>query len=192
MPRINRPAGTVGEAYAIEELRVEDREQARDLAREEAIERAIEGNVATNRSALTVHNIRPDADLNFGAVAYEQWLTGALVAAAINTPVNDVLLDVKKTLVIYGGFINEPNPSAGEILFRQNAGGSLPLLFVNVQHIRSNLVNKWIMSEMVAYDPQDIMNIQFMPTITDAAGQVMGFLGWVAEPKGRPFLGPSL
>lgn len=192
MPVIGRPAGTIGDAYAIEELSISDREAARRLAIEEVIRRAIDGAVATTPAGLTVHYIRPDADLNWGAVTYEQWLTAALTAGTLNTVVNDTTQDVKKAMAIYGGFVDEPNPAPSEIRFRQNAGGTLPLLFINVTHVRGNLVNKWIMSELVAYDPQDVINIDFMPSVTDAAGQVFGLLGYVAEPKGRPFLGPSI
>jgi len=192
MPQIGRPAGTFIDIFAIEELSIADREFARSSARDEAARRAVAGNIATSPSGLTLRSIRPDADLDFGVVTYEQWLTPALVAGTENTIVNNTTLDVRSVLVIYGFFIDEPNPSAAELRFRQNTGGTVPLALVNVQHLRSNLVNKGILSELIAYDPQDIINITIMPSITDAAGQVMGFLGYVAEPKGRSFIGPTV
>ena len=192
MPQIGRPAGTFIDIFPIEELSISDREYARATAREEAARRAIAGNIATTPAGLTLRSIRPDADLDFGAVTYEQWLTPAMVAATELAVVNNVTLDVRSVLVIYGFFCDEPNPGASELRFRQNTGGTVPLALVNVQHLRSNLVNKGILSELIAYDPQDIMNIAIMPSITDAAGQVMGFLGYVAEPKGRSFIGPTV
>lgn len=192
MPQIARPAGTFLDIFAIEELSIADREFARSAAREEALTRAVESGIATSPGGLTVRSIRPDGDLNFGAVTFEQWLTPALVAGTAVEIVADTTLDIRSVLVIYGFFADEANPSASELQFRQGTGGTVPLALVNVQHLRANLTNKGILSELIAYDPQDIMNIRIVPSVTDAGGQVMGFLGYVAEPKGRTFVGPTV
>ena len=192
MPQIGRPAGTLIDIYPIEELSIADREFARAAAREEVIRRAVEGGIATGPGGLTVRSIRPNGDLNFGAVTFEQWLTGALVASTEANLVLDTTLDIRSTLAIYGFFADSANPSASELRFRQGTGGTVPLATVNVQPLRANLTNKGILSELIAYDPQDIINITIIPSVTDAAGQVMGFLGYLAEPKGRTFIGPTV
>ena len=192
MPQIGRPAGTFIDIFAIEELSIADREFARSIARQEVIDRAVSEGIATGSGGLTVRSLRPDGDLNFGAVTFEQWLTGALVAGTAANLVLDTTLDVRSVVVIYGWFADSANPSIAELRFRQGTGGTVPLATVNVQHLRANLTNKGILSELIAYDPQDIINITGMPSVTDAAGQVAGFLGYLAEPKGRTFVGPTV
>lgn len=192
MPQIGRPAGTFIDIFAIEELSIADREFARSIARDEVINRAVDEKIATGAGGLTVRSLRPDSDLNFGAVASEQWISPALVAATEVDLVDNTTLDVRSVLVIYGFWADSANPSAAELRFRQGTDGTVPLATVNVQHLRANLTNKGILSELIAYDPQDIINIAVLPSITDAAGQVMGFLGYLAEPKGRTFIGPTV
>ena len=192
MPMVERQAGALIDCYALEEIGQADYAQIRSAARQVAIDRARNRAIAADESGLALRSIRPDDDLDAGGVTYEQWLTGALTAGTEYTFVNNITLDVQRVLVIYGIFVNEPNPSPSEFRFRQNTGGTVPLAFVNVTHLRANLVNKGVLSDLIAYDPQDIMNITIIPSVTDAGGQVVGFLGYVAEPKGRSFVGPTI
>ena len=192
MPLVQREAGAQIEVFALEDIGPIDYYNIRNAARLAVAQRAIRRSIADDIAGLTLRYIRPDDDMDAGGVTYEQWLTGALVAGTEYTYINNITLDVQRTLGIYGFFVDEPNPSPAEFRFRQNTGGTLPLAFVNVQHVRANLVNKGVFSDFIVYDPQDIMNITIIPSVTDAGGQVVGFLGWVAEPKGRSFLGPTV
>ena len=191
MPLISRDAGAHIDCFAIEDVGPIDYFNIRNAARKAVGER-LRQRLNVDMAALTLRYIRPDDDMDAGGVTYEQWLTAALTAGTEYTFINNITLDVQRVLGIYGFFVDEPNPSPAEFRFRQNTGGTLPLAFVNVQHVRSNLVNKGVFTDFILYDPQDIMNITIIPSVTDAGGQVVGFLGYVAEPKGRSFLGPTV
>lgn len=192
MPLVPRSTqGALMDIYAVEELSISDRENIRQNARNIVLERAVGvGAIAVSPDQLQVRSIRPFTDITFGAQAFETWLTPALVSAAAANLVNDITLDVKRELGIYGYWEDAAQPGISEVRFRQNTGGAVPLAFVNVQHLRTNLVLKGLLSDVVVYDPQDVINITAMADKTLAGGTNAGFLGYVAEPRGRSFIGP--
>lgn len=179
------------DALAEEDVPVSSRDGARMDCQDSVLNRAIDKRIISDRAEAVVRMIRPDDDLNFGSVTYEQWLTGALVAGTALNVVNAALTN-NKVIGIFGFAIVEPNPAVSEFRFMMGPNGASQLFTVNIQQILANRDIKGYFSKMIGYDPLDTMYINLMPFLTDANGQIVVLRGYTAERTGNTISGPVI
>lgn len=179
------------DVIAEKDVTIAERNAFRVDAQNSVLERAMSKRIISNNAEAVVRSVRPDDDLNAGAVAYEQWLTAALVASTIYTYVNAALA-ADRAIVFYGISIPEPNPAISEVRFRLGPAGASQLFTANIQHIYAGEETSGYFSKVSGYDPLDTMFIQLMPFLTDAGGQIVILRGYVAERSGATISGPVL
>lgn len=171
----------------ISDLTLEQRRSFRLDALTRAIRRAADKRIINqdiNSNGLA-RQIRPDSDLNFGGVTYNQWITGATTAGALITLVNSTQVSNRQLVVIYGISHNEPIPGLGEFQFsRGTAGGGGMMAIVDVAPYLNRLENEFYLSRAILWDPQDIIFIQAMPYITNALGERWVLHGYTIEAIG--------
>ncbi len=180
------------DVYAISELPDQTRNNWRREAAGAVLERMLTLKVVGTPEEAIIHMIYPDADLNAGAVAYEQWLTAALVAATAYTFVN-LTLAVHKCLAIYGCWENDANPTITEVRLAKGPGGRNTLGTFNVQRLRTKLEGpEGYFSTISLWDRAETIFVSLMPNITNAAGVEFGLFGYVGEPVSEQVAGPIL
>ncbi len=123
----------------------------------------------------------PDTDLNAGGVAYDQWLTAALVAGTESPFVAQALLE-SEVVVIYGIATLDANPGISRVRCLRDATTVLALW---------DSTNIWaagqpmgISDEFPMWRGSETVNIFLMPFLTKAGGERFVLLGFQAEPKG--------
>lgn len=170
----------------ISDLSIEARRAYRRDAVDRGLRRAAEKKIInSDYSNAIVRELRPDSDLNFGAVTFNQWLTTALIAGTLNTLVNNTQLPVNQLIVIYGVSHHEASPSLGEFQFDRGTGGGGGIIeIVNVEPYLNRLENEFYLTRAIAYDPADIIFIQAMPYQSNANGERWQLHGYVFEPIG--------
>lgn len=179
------------DVLADEDILINDRDRMRQDVQDSVLSRCIDKRIISSQNEAVVRMIRPDVDLNAGAVTYEQWLSTALVAGTLNVFVNQAL-DNNKVIGIYGFAIPSANPAISEFRFQMGPLGASVLFVVNAQHIYANQNLKGYFTKMVGYDPLDTMYIQLMPFVAVAGGQAVVLRGYTAERTGNTISGPVM
>ena len=170
-------------------MSISDRNNYRLDSIRRAIARAKEkGVINADGSNAVIREIRPTADLTFGANANQDWLTAAMVAGTLLTVVNNRQVPQNQLFVIYGISCIEAAPAVGEVtIARGTAGAGGINLIVNLQSLYDKLEQEAYFSKAVLYDPTDIIFIQFLPVAAAAGGQRYILHGYVVEPVGTTF-----
>lgn len=132
-------------------------------------------------SEILARALLPDTDLNAGAVAYDQWLTAALVAATEYQFINQILR-TDQAAVIFGVATLDANPGIGRV--RALNGTSVVMAAWDTTPLWAAEDTIGYTDEYPSWDVNQTMNIQLMPFITKAGGERFMVLGYIAEPKG--------
>lgn len=188
-PNSNPPGGFIPpiiDIVPIELLTASARATMKQNAWWLGLKRAAAKNVVNSDfSNAIIREIRPTADLNFGANANQDWLSTALVSGTYNAIVNNFQVPVNKLLVIYGMSTFEPNPSIGEIQLARGTGGSGGVnTIINLQQLYQMLEFEVFFSKGILYDPQDIVYWSALPFKANALGERYVFHGYVIETVG--------
>ncbi len=133
------------------------------------------------QSQLIARALLPFTDLIAGGVAYDQWLTAALVAAAENQFVNRQMR-TDQVVVVYGVFTTDPKPHVSRV--RLLNGTSVILAAWDTVPLWAAEDSIGYTDEFALWDVNQTINIQLMPYLAAPAGEVFGLLGFIAEPKG--------
>lgn len=132
-------------------------------------------------SEIIARCLLPDTDLNAGAVAYDQWLTAALVAATEYQFVNQQLR-TDQAAVIFGVATLDANPGISRV--RALNGTSVVMAAWDTVPLWAAEDTIGYTDEFPEWDVNQTMNIQLMPFLGKAAGERFMVLGYIAEPKG--------
>lgn len=180
------------DVFAISELSLTARAQMRKAAQDAALNRAINLRVITAPEQAVVHMIYPDDDLNAGAVAYNQWLTQALVAAAELAWIN-IAVAQNQVISIYGFFENTPTPAVVQIRLAKGPAGRNTLATYNIQRLRTKLEGpEGYFSKVDVYDRTEVCWVGLLPNLAAAAGEEFGLLGYTVEPVSGQVAGAIL
>ena len=124
----------------------------------------------------------PDTDLNAGGVAYDQWLTQALVAG---TELNFVVAQQIRTdqvVAIFGVGTLSASPAISRV--RLMTGTSVVLAAWDTTPLWAAEATIGYADEYALWSVQEIINVWLMPFLANAAGERFVLLGLIAEPKG--------
>ena len=173
----------------VDELSLAERRRYREKAQEDAIKEAMKLALAADRGELVARSIFPATDLPAG-YTNEIYLTGA-VAANTWTSVYDTAvvpqLGNRKVLVIYKVVNMTAVPSITAVRFRLGATGVSTLGWVHLEQVIDvKLTPEVYLSEPMVYKPTQFVDIQCYARIAiPAAGERLGFEGYVVEPLGE-------
>lgn len=123
----------------------------------------------------------PDTDFNAGAVAYDQWLTAALVAG---TEYNFITQQLRtdQVVVVYGVATLDANPGIGRV--RALSGGATVLAAWDTTPLWAAEDTIGYTDEFALFSVTETVNIWLLPFITKPGGERFIILTVVAEPKG--------
>lgn len=157
----------------------------RNEAIKAAMVRALDTRVITKEWEALVRSPEPVTD--FG-MAVGGWLApaftaiGTLVTVFNGAPAPQ--LANNRVVVWYGMFAESFPLGAYRLDFREGAAGGSTYAIFELDELGAALQTRAYFSEPVWYDPQRVMLIQWAPRAVIAAGQRMGLLGFIIEPKG--------
>jgi hypothetical protein len=162
-----------------------DKATMRRKAIDAAMARAIETRVVVKENEALVRSPEPVTD--FG-MAVGGWLAPAFAAiGTLVTVFNAVAapqLANNRVVVWYGMFAETIPLGAYRLDFREGAAGGSTYAIFELDELGAALQTRAYFSEPVWYDPQRVMLIQWAPRAVIGAGQRMGLLGFIIEPKG--------
>lgn len=133
-------------------------------------------------SEIIARQLLPDTDLNAGGVAYDQWLTAALVAATEYQYVAQLLTE-SEAVTLYGVATMDANPGISRIRLVRDAATILAQWDATPIWAAGQPIG--ITDEFALFKGQETINIFLMPFITKAGGERFILLGFQAEPKGN-------
>jgi len=134
---------------------------------------------------VAVRDIRANDDLTIANGAdTNEFITPALVAATNLTYVN-ALLAANRYLAIYAVAIDSTLPAPITMLFQVGPGGTTTRAYVDLQKLYVHDEFVGYLDDPVVYQPSDQMFIAMEIGRTDAAGQRVVLIGYVAEPMGQ-------
>lgn len=185
-PQGAQASAPVVDIRAASELTTAVRDAQRVATIRDALARAAEKRIINlDYSNAVVRQIRAAFDLNYGANANADWLTGALVAGTGNTIINNRQVPVNQLFVFYGMNTYEASPVVSEVLFQKGTGGSGGLLAIfNLEYMYNKLENEVYFSKAIMYDPQDIIFLTYTCNAAAAGGQRYVLEGYSVEPVG--------
>lgn len=132
-------------------------------------------------SEIIARALLPDTDLNAGGVAYDQWLTAALVAATEYQFVNQQIR-TDQAVVIYGVATLSANPGISRV--RCLNGTSVVMTAWDTVPLWAAQDTVGVTDEFAEWDVNQTVSIWLMPFITNALGERFILLGYIAEPRG--------
>lgn len=132
-------------------------------------------------SEIIARALLPDTDLNAGGVAYDQWLTAALVAATEYQFVNQQIR-VDQVAAIFGVATLDAAPGIGRV--RLLNGTSVVMAAWDTTPLWAAEDTIGYTDEYALWDINQTINAQLMPFLTKAGGERFILLGYIAEPKG--------
>jgi len=132
-------------------------------------------------SELIYRALLPDTDLNAGGVAYDQWLTQALVAGNELQFVNQVIR-VDQVVVIYGIATLSALPAIGRV--RLLNGTAVVLAAWDATPIWSAMDTVGYADEFAMWPSQQTVSVFVLPFLGVAGGERFILIGGIAEPKG--------
>ena len=136
----------------------------------------------SGEAELVARVLLPDTDLNAGAVAYDQWLTAALVAATEYQYVGPALqLRTDQVAAIYGVGTLDAAPHVGRV--RLLTGTSVVMAAWDTTPIWAAQDTLGYADEFAMWSVQENINVWLMPYAA-SAGERFILLGVIAEPKG--------
>jgi hypothetical protein len=129
----------------------------------------------------------PEPLTDFG-MAVGGWIAPAFAAiggvyTVFNGAPNPQLAN-NRVVVWYGCFIEAIPLAAYRLDFREGAAGGSTYAIFELDELGAALQPRAYFSEPVWYDPQRVMLIQWAARAVVAAGQRMGLMGFIIEPKG--------
>lgn len=173
----------------VDELSLSDMRNFRLAAKEMAIAEALKLAMAANSKELVNRNIFPHTDLPNG-YTNEVFITGA-VAVNTWTSVYDTAvvpqLGTRKVLVIYKVVNMTAVPSITAVRFRLGATGVTTLGWAHLEQVIDvKMTPECYLSEPIVYTKDQFVDIQCYARIAiPAAGERLGFEGFVVEPLGE-------
>lgn len=173
----------------VDELSLSDMRAFRKDAKERAIAEALKLAMAATREELVNRNIFPHTDLPDG-YTNEVFITGA-IAANTWTSVYDTAvvpqLGTRKVMVIYKVVNMTAVPSITAIRFRLGATGVSTLGWAHLEQIIDvKMTPECYLSEPIVYTKDQFVDIQcYARAAVPAAGERLGFEGYIVEPLGE-------
>ena len=135
----------------------------------------------SSESELVARALLPDTDLNAGGVAYDQWLTAALVAAT-EYQFTAQQLRTDQVAAVIGVATLDANPGISRI--RCLTGAAVVMSAWDATPLWAAEDTIGYADEFPLWSVQETMNIFLMPYITKAGGERFILIGYIAEPKG--------
>ena len=132
-------------------------------------------------SEIIARALLPDTDLNAGAVAYDQWLTAALVASTEYQYINQQIR-TDQAAAIYGGATLDASPHGGRV--RLLNGTSVVFAAWDTTPLWAAEDTIGYSDEFALWPSNQTINVQLMPYAAAGAGERFMVLGVIAEPKG--------
>ncbi len=122
------------DVIAEQDVTIAERNAFRVDAQNVVLQRAMDKKIVQSQQEAVVRSVRPFADFAAGGVGFEQWLTAALVAGAVNTYIN-AAMPANQVAVFFGVALPVANPAISELRFRLGPAGASQLLTANIQHL---------------------------------------------------------
>lgn len=136
-------------------------------------------------SQVAMRDIRANDDLTIANGAdTNEFLTAAMVAGTNLTYVN-ALLAANRYLAIFAVAVDSTLPAPITMLFQVGPGGTTTRAYVDLQKLYVHEQFLGYLDDPVVYQPSDPMFIAMEIGRTDAAGQRVILIGYVAEPMGH-------
>lgn len=175
-----------------DDLSLAERREYRSKAQAACIAKALKLAYATNKDGLDVRGIFPATDMGAPAgsgYTNERFITGALVIntwTSVYDTGNVAQLGNRKVLVIYKIVNLDAIPNIRAVRFGIGPTRTSMLAWFQVDvDINVQLTPEVYMSEPVVYTGDQWMSIEaYANPAVPAAGEQLGFVGYVAEPVG--------
>jgi len=176
-----------------DELSLSEMRSYRAGAQKAGVEEALKLALASSEKDLVIRGIFPHSDF-FSAVGNgytnERFITGAILINTWTSVYDTAVvpqLGNRKVMVIYKIFDVTPIPSIRAVRFRLCATGVSTLAWVQIEGpIATKSTPEVWLTEPVVYTPNQWMDIQcYANPAVPAAGEMLGFEGYVIEPVGE-------
>lgn len=178
----------------VDELSLNEMRTFRKNAKEKAVSEALKLSLATGPEQLDARGIMPQTDMGLPAAtpgyAAEVFVTGAIAATTWTSVYSTGLvaqLGRRKVLVIYGVFDATPGALITAVRFRVGPTGTSTLGVISLEPLLPiKQTPEAYLSEPIIYTPDQWMDIQcYASAAIPAAGERLGFRGYVVEPVGE-------